>query len=342
MVNAAMARAGRPAARTPPGSRSGSNGSQRAGRRVPSATFKGCWCCGKEGHSRKDCPEFKALKAKNGGKVPKDYVGAWEKSIKPKPSPMQVSAVGISPTDDSSSEHSETVNIWPVLPMPAPVVTHNRYGAFTESDDEDESDVVKALSMITSNVSMMSDHMSQKSRRAARKQSLNIAHLNAVARDVKSGKIDLPDIDVPSNADYGYVWALVDSGAGANVAKRSMFTESVPVHAPPISLSTANGEPLPHTGAHRVISYTKDGSPIARTFYDANVEMPILAVSELSKEGKRGSDVRLRQRDGYIRDLHTGYRQPVVKRRGVYFTKMYIKKPNLSTGESVFSRPGHP
>ncbi len=41
MVNAALTRTGRTQARTPPGSRSGSNGSQRAGRRIPSASFKG-------------------------------------------------------------------------------------------------------------------------------------------------------------------------------------------------------------------------------------------------------------------------------------------------------------
>ena len=135
------------------------------------------------------------------------------------------------------------------------------------------------------------------------------------------------------------VWALVDSGAGANVAKRSAFTESEPTSAPTITLSTANGEPLHHTGAHRVTSYTQDGAPVRRVFYDANVEMPILAVSELSKEGLTGSDVRLQQRGGYIRDLTTGTRQQIVKRRGVYFTKMYIRKHGRHTVDSGFARP---
>ena len=343
MVNAAISR-GRPTNRTPTGSRSGSNSSQRAGRRIPSASFDGCWCCGKKGHSRKDCPEFKAVKAKNGGKVPKDYVGAWEKTMKAKPS-TPVGAVGVSSTD-KPTEHEETVHIFPVLPMPTPVITHNKYGTLTDfsDDDDDESDLVKALSAITPNVHMKNDHVSQKTRRSQQYQSrsLNIAHLNAVARDVKSGKIALPDINVSNNDEFEYVWALVDSGAGANVARRSMFTESVPVQAPSISLSTANGESLPHSGAHKVTSYNKDGSKVTRTFYDANVEMPILAVSEISKEGRHGSDVRLRQKDGYIRDNYTGHRQPVVKRRGVYFTKMYIRKPGSRINDSVFSRPGQP
>ena len=54
--------------------------------------------------------------------------------------------------------------------------------------------------------------------------------------------------------------------------------------------------------------------------------MPILAVSELSREGIDGSEVRLRQKDGYFRDLHTGKTQPIVKRRGVYFMKMFVRK----------------
>ena len=50
---------GRTNNRSPAGSRSGSAGSNRAGRKIPSPTFKGCWCCGDERHSRRDCPKFK-------------------------------------------------------------------------------------------------------------------------------------------------------------------------------------------------------------------------------------------------------------------------------------------
>ena len=107
--------------------------------------------------------------------------------------------------------------------------------------------------------------------------------------------------------------------------------------APPVNLSTANGEPLPNCGAHRIFSYTRSGHRVGRVFYDANVEMPILAVSELSKEGPRGSEIQLRANDGFIRDLSTGFKQPVVKRRGVYFTKLLVKKSSPG-----FTRPGQP
>ena len=50
----------------------------------------GCWCCGEMGHDRAKCPKFAAIKAKNTGKVPKDYVGAYEKSLKARVSCVNV------------------------------------------------------------------------------------------------------------------------------------------------------------------------------------------------------------------------------------------------------------
>ena len=197
------------------------------------------------------------------------------------------------------------------------------------------------LAAITPNISRASEHTSQKACRTQQcaKRSLNVAHLNAIARDVKNGKIALPNVDLSNNDEFEYIWALVDSGAGADVARTSVFSESSPVTAPSITLSTANGEALHHHGAHRLTAYNQDGSAVDRVFYNADVEMPILAVSELSKEGPSGSEVRLRLKDGYIRYFHTGNRQRVVKRRGVYFTKRYVRKSNTSSG---FHRPGHP
>ena len=78
--------------------------------------------------------------------------------------------------------------------------------------------------------------------------------------------------------------------------------------------------------------------PLIHAFYDAEVEMPILSVAELSKEGSMGSEVRLRRRDGFLEDNASGKRQYIVKRRGVYFMKMYLKKDNQS--EMDFVRRG--
>ena len=169
---------------------------------------------------------------------------------------------------------------------------------------------------------------------------MNVRYLNAVARDVKNGKIALPELDLATDSDYTYVWALVDSGAGANVAKKNAFPLSEPVDAPEISLTTAKEEQLPHSGAHRVTAYARDGRSTERTFYAANVELPVLAISELSREGRDGSEVRLRQKAGIFRDLATGKTQPIIKRRGVYCMKMFVRKNNVGTdGTSGFARP---
>ena len=113
---------------------------------IPSPNFSGCWCYGKEGHSRKYCPVFKSLKVKNGGRVPKDYEGAYEKSLKAK---KTTAAVLTSASAEPSllEEYDETY-VWPLItakgkikhPTPAASSTNNRFAAFSGGVDDDESD----------------------------------------------------------------------------------------------------------------------------------------------------------------------------------------------------------
>ena len=71
--------------------------------------------------------------------MPKDYAGAWERSLQQKPNPTQVTAIGVSPTDDNSAhEHPETLPLWLVLPMP--IATNNKFGSLTDWDDDDEDE----------------------------------------------------------------------------------------------------------------------------------------------------------------------------------------------------------
>ena len=339
MVNAAVARTGRSTARTPPGSRSGSAGS-KSNRRTPNPSFKGCWCCGSELHTRAKCPKFQAIREANGGKVPKDYVGEYEKSMmKSKNTPVR--ALGITTGHHESGEYPETVKLWPALRSPLPTPVKNRYSVigYMDSDDEDESEVVKALAALTSHVSTAGQ--SQRARKAQQREQrpANFAQLCAIARDVKAGKINLPDVDLDSDNEYTCLWALVDSGAGANVARPDHIPHAVPVSAPSITLSAANGEIMPNTGAHRVRTFHQDGTSVDRTFYQANVDMPILAVAELSQEGPRGTEVRFYKNHGTAIDNASGKRQHFVKRSGVYFVKIYVRKHESNGSESGFIRP---
>ena len=83
----------------------------------------------------------------------------------------------------------------------------------------------------------------------------------------------MPDVELADDDEYSYVWALVDSGAGANVARRGKFPNSKPVGAPPIKLTVANGESMPNTGARKVTFVNPDGLKRTRSFYEANVDM---------------------------------------------------------------------
>ena len=71
--------------------------------------------------------------------------------------------------------------------------------------------------------------------------------------------------------------------------------------------------------------------------YEAPVEMPILSVTELSKEGKDGSEVRFRHKDGDIIDNATGKKCHFVKRMGVYFMRLYF--PKSPGSNDVMARP---
>ena len=68
--------------------------------------------------------------------------------------------------------------------------------------------------------------------------------------------------------------------------------------------------------------------------------MPILSVASLALEGVDGSDTTFRSRDGYVEDTQTQHRQYFVKRKGVYFIKLFTKRGDdgVNTG---FTRPGH-
>ena len=274
--------------------------------------------------------------------MPKDYQGAYEKAMAAKKA-TQIKAAIASPTLSSNdgAEFAETNHLlFPTLKMPPPkppVVTSNHYAAFSDGDDDDdESEVMKALAALTPNITKASAKTSQ-AKRSKSNRPLDVAHVNAIAKEVKQGKISLPDVDLDSDAAYTCLWALVDSGAGANVARKNHFKKSQRVVAPDISLSAANGEIIPNDGAHSVETVHRDGTTTSRIFYMANVDMPILSVTELTKEGSLGSEVRFRKRDGLMVDNATGRRHHFVKRKGVYFIKLYV--PNDSEHHSGFSRP---
>ena len=65
---------------------------------IPSPKFAGCCCCGDQDHSRQKCRKIQAIKDANNGKVPNDYEGAYETSMK-KASKVAIKAVTYRPAE---------------------------------------------------------------------------------------------------------------------------------------------------------------------------------------------------------------------------------------------------
>ena len=211
------------------------------------------------------------------------------------------------------------------MPPIAPTRVSNKFVAL-EDDSDDEDEVMQALTAITSNVKRASERSLPQRVRKAKSKAMNLSHLNSIARKVKSGEIQLPNIDLEENNEYEYIWCMADSGAGANVAKKEDLPHSVEVEAPTISLTIADGTVMPNRGARSVECFDQTGKKTTRVFYVAPVEMPILSITEIAKEGSLGSEVRFRHQDGEIIDNMTGQSVDFVKRMGVYLMRTCFHK----------------
>ena len=167
-----------------------------------------------------------------------------------------------------------------------------------------------------------------------------------IADQVKKGEIDLPSLDLECNDDYEAVWALVDSGAGKSVANKSKHFKHVATKNQPSQarMATANGTELRSRGTFKVHAQTVEGQVLCPRFEDADVDMPIVAVNDISQ---KDSEVIFRQDDSELVDGETGRRSKFTKRKGVYFMKMFYKKGQcMDDGDGLeelgFTRPGTP
>ena len=231
-------------------------------------------------------------------------------------------------------DHAETF-VWPLMraPPPLPTPVSNWFSALSNSDDDDdENEMVKALAQLTSNI-----RVGPKLSQSQRRKGLNMTHIKSLAQQIKNGDLNLPDVELESNDEYKCLWALVDSGAGVNCSSRDQFPNAERIQAPEVQLTTAGGDLLPNRGAMKITTVSKEGVSRERVFYDAPVDMPIISIAEVSQEGPRGSNAQLRKHDGFIQDNATHEKQHFVKRKGVYFMKIFIKRGVNDVG---FHRPG--
>ena len=308
---------------------------------------KGCLHCGLKGHNRRACMKFKKLLADNNDKLPAGYKGAYEK-WKDQKNNTKVAAVA--DVNDDVDDFAETSLIWslptrsnlPSLPCPCCPIS-NKF-AELEDEDSDESEVMAALQQLTSKV-RVGAKIPQK--QLKKERSLSKQQISQIAQQVKDGTIDLPNLDLESNDDYAAVWALIDSGAGKSCANKSKHfpfvkTANRPSHA---RMATANGHELKSRGTFSLQAMTAEGQEIKPDFEDTDVEMPIVAVTDISKEDL---EVSFRQDQSELVSADTGRRSKFMKRRGVDFMKIYHKKDQCQKSgcdceqQPSFTRPGTP
>ena len=97
-----------------------------------------------------------------------------------------------------------------------------------------------------------------------------------------------------------------------------------------MKMATASGEELKSRGCFDMQLLTEEGHLINQTFEDADVDMPIIAATSLAANGLQGSDVIFRQHDGSIVDIEKNATSRFVRRKGVYFIKVFSPNDNMS------------
>ena len=73
-----------------------------------------------------------------------------------------------------------------------------------------------------------------------------------------------------------------------------------------------------------------EGHQTQTRFLDAPIDMPILAVSQISQGGAMGSDVSFSNTGSTITGKQSGVKTAFVKRNGVYFLRLLVRKTPLA------------
>ena len=306
---------------------------------------------------------FKELLRKNGGKLPPDYEGAYEKHLREtgrrlprninlikeleddiahvnqvlhiKP---QAAAPPSAPEAPAAEEHDETTakQFFAFIeanaaPPPEETAVHNRFTPFGEEDPE-EASMVQCLQDFAHHVKKMAPKPSKQGpSRLTRKQ------INAIAKDINDGKLKLPDLTLDNDDDYIAVWALLDSGSSVHVVDAAKFFPKAKVNRPkPGSrgFTVASGAKIEDLGTVETPCKTAEGISTSITWRNANVAMPILSTHEIA--AKRNS-LQYEEDGGTITNLDTRQETKFIQQNGVYFVKLLI--PKSITGDYKLSPP---
>ena len=278
---------------------------------------------------------------KNGGSLPDGYKSAFDKWKAKQPKKV---APLLDDAGDDDEEFEETrVPVWAITDQccGASFRHPNPFDTLLDDDDsdDDEAKVLNALQSFSSNIKS-GPKLSQRDRKSHSLKPLDKKIIASIAKQVRARTLNLPDIDLESNEEYEAIWALVDSGAARSCAKRREHFRNTKLELEPsdVRMATASGEELKSRGCFRLDAFSSEGNPISQVFEDADVDMPIMAVGELSTNGDLGSNVLFRKNDGDLIDIKTNAVSKFVRRKGVYFMRIYVPRDNRQS--PGFQRPG--
>ena len=300
----------------------------------------------------------------NDGKIPPEYKGKYERSLpsggRRPPSSPGVRAVMPTAAQTPDQEHAETLEAtndmcWALVREGPPAATAppatkspccpTQWDPFNQDADKEEENMCNTLqAAIQKFQSGITASANAKPRSCLKKAPLSPAQIASIAKDVKSGKIKLPDLDLETNQDWIALWAILDSGSSINgidvekyIPKTKLRESSAQRKGQ--TYKAANGGILKNEGETDVQVKMQEGHIDNVTWQNVKLDMPILSTARVADNNGGPAKKILYESDGGNVIRADGSTNAFIRHGDVYFQKIYIPK-RLTEDAPGFARPG--
>ena len=226
----------------------------------------------------------------------------------------------------------------PVPPPPQPVKTQTSFQPLPvtrEDPDDEESDMIKTLAQLSGGKLQVGKKTTQKQK----KKGLTLKQINKIAQDINTGKIQLPDVSLDSNAEWDVLLSLVDSGSSVHAVNVEKVFAGAKIQKAPNSakpFKVANGGTVPNLGSAAIQARTAEGNNLTMNWKHAPVDMPILSTKLLTHGGKA---LWYHETGGSIVDPNACSKSDFIEAGGVYLLKLLVPKSLTQKGHPPPSGP---
>ena len=151
--------------------------------------------------------------------------------------------------------------------------------------------------------------------------------------DTLTKKVDNSISNITPSDEWVEIEVTVDSGA-CDTVMPAEWCKGIPIVQSSIAhgeeYEVANGEAIPNLGERRCLLMTM-GAKVAKkiVFQVADVHKPLLSISRCAD---MGFNCHLDKVGGYLEDMTTGERIPLIRRDNLYHMKTWVKKDPESGG----------